>query len=307
MTADQKRFLKLIEAIQNLYREPVYKAIRGQIIFFISKYEQGFIDYNLPKKPLTKTLRALHEEAGVRNGVEVRRQIKRNLKKSASEEDNRLIWSINKYFQEHLLEKAVVHITETTKKQIHRVMMEANEKGWGMDKTVRALKETDITKARAELIVRTETMKAANVGAMIAAADMGIEVQKQWISAQDNRTRRIPRNQYDHLHMNGVVKDYNQPFIVPSTKTLDAMQYPGDPSGSAGNVCNCRCTVAFIPLRNADRKPILTDIYEPTVPTGVAVITDNPFKRIIQQAMDITITYLVIRGLVDAINNFFSD
>ena len=47
--------------------------------------------------------------------------------------------------------------------------------------------------------------------------------------------------------MNGVRVDLNQDFNVSGEK----MMFPGDIKGSAGNVINCRCTVAQIPKRDS--------------------------------------------------------
>jgi hypothetical protein len=52
---------------------------------------------------------------------------------------------------------------------------------------------------------------------------------------------------YDHVEMDGEQVEKNEPFMTPTTRGKEALDYPGDPKGSAGNVINCRCTVAFIP------------------------------------------------------------
>ena len=62
---------------------------------------------------------------------------------------------------------------------------------------------------------------------------------------KDNRTRITP---FDHLDMNGVKQDLEKPFFVGGQN----IQYPGDIKASPGNVINCRCTIAFIPKRDAD-------------------------------------------------------
>lgn len=296
MNRNQARFLRLIHGVQNEYREPVYKALRDQVNYFADGYAKGEERWNLPTKPLIKALRGLYEASGIPNAIYTRKQIKRQIIKSNDTPGDRIRWMINEYYRLHLLDQAVLPITKTTVKQIHQVLQQANAEGWGVDKTVRALKDTDITKQRAELIVRTETMKAANAGAMIGAAELGFAVQKEWLSAQDNRTRRIPRDQYDHLHMRGIRVGYTERFIVPSTKSIDAMLYPGDPEGSAGNVCACRCTMAFIPIRDNQRKPVP---FTATHPQGT---TGNIFLQLAQQAGSTIITTALIQALIDSID-----
>lgn len=297
MNRNQQRFLRLIKRVQNIYREPIYEAIRAQINFFADSYQPGDVPTHLPTKPLIKALRGLYETAGVENATYVRKQLKRQLMKAAGGPGDRIRWMINEYYRQNLLNQAVVPITNTTRKQIEEVLQQANEGGWGADETVRALKNTDITKQRAELIVRTETMKAANASAMLGAAELGFAVQKEWLSAQDNRTRRIPRDQYDHLHMRGIRVGFTEPFIVPSTKTIDAMQYPGDPNGSAGNVCACRCTMAFIPIRDSAGRPIPLSKYSPQGTTG------NIFIQIAQAAAQGLINTALVQALIDQIES----
>jgi hypothetical protein len=46
--------------------------------------------------------------------------------------------------------------------------------------------------------------------------------------------------------MDGVVVPITDKFEVPATSQSEGafMEYAGDPSAPAGQVCNCRCTVA---------------------------------------------------------------
>ena len=296
MQNSQKRFLRLIESVQSAYRMAVYNALRSQINYFADNYAEGITVTELPKAPMNKALRALYESAGLQNAMYVRQQIKRQLRKAAPNDPiDKLRWMTNEYYRQNLLSQAVTPITNTTKRQIEMVLQQANAEGWGVKKTVTALKSSDITKQRAELILRTETMKAANAGAMLAAAEMDIVVQKKWISAQDNRTRRLGRDQYDHLHMNDREVGYDQPFIVPSTKSIDAMQYPGDPEASAGNVCGCRCTVAFAPIRDGAGNVVQMSRVMPTA--------GNQFLRIAMMAASFSVSNLLINDLISTIEN----
>jgi hypothetical protein len=48
--------------------------------------------------------------------------------------------------------------------------------------------------------------------------------------------------------MNNQKQDLEKPFFVGGENIL----YPGDGKASAGNVINCRCTIAFVGKRDAD-------------------------------------------------------
>ncbi len=72
------------------------------------------------------------------------------------------------------------------------------------------------------------------------AEAMGIKIQKEWMSAKDNRVRD------SHAQLNGVRVRYNKTFP-------NGCRYPGDPSGRPEEVYNCRCTMVAI-TPNASQK-----------------------------------------------------
>lgn len=107
-------------------------------------------------------------------------------------------------------------------------------------------------KAQALRIARTETTTATNYATTLAGQQSDLQLEKTWISVQDNRTRRPPNSHYDHLDMNGVKVDENKPFFVSG----EELQYPGDPNAKAGNVINCRCKVVLTVKEDADGLPL---------------------------------------------------
>lgn len=111
-----------------------------------------------------------------------------------------------------------------------------------------------ISKYQAERIVRTESVAAANFATSQAAGQMFNEqdLMKEWITAEDGRVRRIPRDQASHRAMNGVTIPATEKFKVPTKSGIELMQFPGDPNASPANVINCRCTVAYVPREAAE-------------------------------------------------------
>jgi len=83
---------------------------------------------------------------------------------------------------------------------------------------------------RAENIARTETLVAQGTVGHEAYVQNGVE-KKQWLTLLDSETRA------DHAAAHGQVRRIDDAFDVGG----EAMQHPGDPGASAGNVCNCRC------------------------------------------------------------------
>ena len=105
-------------------------------------------------------------------------------------------------------------------------------------------------KYQALRIARTETTASANFSAMATARKSKLVLEKEWISVQDDRTRVTP---YDHLDMNKVKQDFDKPFFVGG----EEIDYPSAIGASAGNVINCRCTIAFVPKRDKEGNLIL--------------------------------------------------
>ena len=136
-------------------------------------------------------------------------------------------------------------MNNTTKKRLRKALSESIERGEDLRKQVKALIEVaddsfaEDKKARATLIARTESCSTMNAGAMELYKSEGVNY-KEWISVQDDRTRD------SHLLMDGTVVPVTDKFEVPATSQTEGawMDYAGDPSAPAGQVCNCRCTVA---------------------------------------------------------------
>ena len=136
-------------------------------------------------------------------------------------------------------------MNNTTKKKLRKALSESIDRGEDLRKQVKALVAVaddsfaEDKKARATLIARTESCSTMNAGAMELYKAEGINY-KEWISVQDDRTRD------SHLLMDGTVIPTTDKFEVPATSQTEGawMDYAGDPSAPAGQVCNCRCTVA---------------------------------------------------------------
>lgn len=105
---------------------------------------------------------------------------------------------------------------------------------------------------RGEMIARTETMEAVHAGQAQAMAQQvdngtldGWRVVKIWMTTDDKRTR------HDHWLMDGKEVGEKDFFVLPDGSL---MQYPGDSShgARAGQVINCRCTVAYKMVKKDD-------------------------------------------------------
>lgn len=86
--------------------------------------------------------------------------------------------------------------------------------------------------SRAKTIARTEghrIQQMSTVDAQQAAKAKGADVVKQWDAALDGRTRD------SHRRVDGEIRELDEKFS-------NGLMFPGDPSGGAAEVVNCRCT-----------------------------------------------------------------
>lgn len=96
-----------------------------------------------------------------------------------------------------------------------------------------------LTEARARMVARTETIGASNGAAMAQARSTGLQMSKRWLATEDARTRP------SHVAADGQTVALNEPFMVgiPVAGPLD---FPGDPTGPASEIIQCRCSVLFL-------------------------------------------------------------
>ena len=219
-------------------------------------------NYNsISDKAIKKTIQQLHLAMGVKMAQISQKSVKRSVKgiyehleiKSAT--TDLFSYTILKYLETQGLDQLAYDITNTTKEQIRRFLIQSAEQNLTMPETIALLRTSGITDYRAELIARTETGRAANIGSMTGATSTGLVTVKEWIAAKDNRTRRIPRDQFDHLHMDGVKIPMDATFKLQNKKGgFDLMLHPCDSSGTAADVCNCRCTLGYEAQRDRNGK-----------------------------------------------------
>jgi uncharacterized protein with gpF-like domain len=145
-----------------------------------------------------------------------------------------------RYISLEAFRRRITDIAETTRQNVIDAVQRGFDAGLGQEGVggfVRSLVPS-FSRQRANLIARTETHGAANYGAMGAAAETGLTLRKVWIAAEDERTRE------EHAAMNGTAVDMGAAFDFGAY----SLMYPGDPSGPAEAVINCRCTLGYEPI-----------------------------------------------------------
>jgi len=252
---------------------------------------------DLPTKGLKQTIYSLHIAMGTQMAESSYKGLKKGLKSNLPNEHKGYfsdLWQsvIVRYLDYKGLAQLIKDITDTTKQQIQRYLKKGIEEGLTLKETIKNLKTAGITDYRAELIARTETAKAANTGSVVGAISTGLRTNKIWISTLDNRTRIIPRDKNDHYHMYGIQVPIDSKFEVPSLDNLgfEYMDYPGDFHASAGNVCNCRCTIGYQVVKDANNDYVTYDTNPPKGDMGMiwSMLNDknnNDVYSLISQAL----------------------
>ncbi|MEJ7831334.1 MAG: phage minor head protein [Nocardioides sp.] len=95
-------------------------------------------------------------------------------------------------------------------------------------------------KHRAEVIGRTEAMRAVNQGneesyrqAIAAGTITEDQLRREWRTRLDGRERRT------HLFLNGQVRGWGETWITENGQ----LRYPGDPAAPAKETIQCRCAI----------------------------------------------------------------
>jgi hypothetical protein len=148
------------------------------------------------------------------------------------------------------------YVTDTTYRAIKDAMVQGIADGAGIseevlktlpDGTVQKIESlasriqrvfSEASDYRASMIARTEVISAYNGASDMVANSLPADVVggKEWIATRDGRERG------EHGGADGQIVGTGEAFDVGG----EALDYPGDPNGSAGNTINCRCTPAFL-------------------------------------------------------------
>ena len=258
------------------------------------------LDYNkISDKALKKTIYKLHLAMGTKMALISESAVKKSVKgvyvpmEYKSAKTDAFQYAIIQVLQNDGLDQLAADITNTTKEQIRRFLIQSAEQNLTLPQTIALLRTSGITDYRAELIARTETGRAANIGSMVGATSTGLVTIKEWIAARDNRTRREPRDHTDHLIMDGTKLPMEKQFQVPNNQVglgYELMDHPCDSKASAANVCNCRCTLGYEAVRGANGK-LLTLVDNP--PMGRIGVIWNALQNVMGQAISKLIASLI--------------
>ncbi len=174
---------------------------------------------------------------------------KYHLKDQKKADDESLYYSsFQRALSKYAREKAgnrINEITKTTEDYITGVVRDAVKTGFdeglGIEKVRDLIRQgvADnfklISPARANLIAQTEMITASNQAAMEGTKSLGLEFRKYWSTSGIGNSRASHiEAEADSIAVGGYLED--EAFS-------NGLQFPGDPTGDASEVCNCHCTL----------------------------------------------------------------
>jgi hypothetical protein len=260
------KFAAQSERIERKFMGTVFDALEWQVNQALPiikargpEMAKGQIDMQVFNEKIEPVLTDLHIVAGLffaNKGLrEINKAVRLRTKAASFGFNDEWANDIIAYFKLHLLDKAVWPVSQTTRDQILSVLEQGQREGWGYERIAAELQDPELLLWRARMIVRTETLKASDIGRKLAADKSEYETGKEWIAANDHRTR------HSHRAVDGEIVAQDAKFAVSIYAKglpvgVDMMTGPGDPTASLGNVINCRCTAAMVPLRDENGKLI---------------------------------------------------
>lgn len=279
MTQDQRReysrmHIAQMNRFERKYLRRIYDALFSQVEPVVAILQErgpeaakSQMERLLMNEQIGDVIQEMYADAGLFFARKTYREIQRSVRTLTKAIGFNEEWTaeILAFLRAHLLERAVWPITETSRSQIAHILDTGMAEGWTIEAMVAELKSRDLIAWRARLIARTELNIAAFAGRQAGENKSEYETQKEWIAANDHRTR------HSHRLVDGEVVDFEARFQVQRRKGgVDMMEGPGDPEASAENVCNCRCTVATVAKR---------DHHGRLVPkTNIAIINPGAFN-----------------------------
>jgi len=224
--------------------------------FMTTDNYEDFLTTNLKQEQFINIYYNIYREVGLIHGKRVGKQINRQLKEFT-------IDAFISLFERNLLNylfdnvtTRIVTVRQTYLEHLREIITFGVNDGKSMSQIAteltKKINQRNFYRWQALRIARTETTASANYASTIAGDVSGVLLDKVWISATDNRTRKPPKSEFNHLQMNGVRIPKQEHFKVPFNGGFEKVMFPGDPKASAGNVINCRCNSALVPRRDKD-------------------------------------------------------
>lgn len=146
----------------------------------------------------------------------------------------------------------VLNVIQHTENQARNFINKGMMSGRSQEETLKLFIDSipQVASNRAKVITGTEAHTITQFASQILAERSETVLAKIWNTAADGKVRGFPASSaasaFNHRAMNKIKAVLKQKFLIPrGNGGIEALLFPGDPSGSAGNVINCRCVQTF--------------------------------------------------------------
>ena len=227
----------------------IRKAIKAQADAAIDAFRgDGDIAAAIDSSRLARVMRPATEMAAVMEGKRILNEAKslpgRLVYKATEQEQQDLTDAVRAYIASTIGQK-ITMVNATTVALVQRQIRIGRDKGETPEEIAKRIRRSvkGSSAYRSQMIARTESHQAAQYGMIAGARKSETPMEKEWIAALDERTRgSSSSDRFDHISADGETVELNDSFL----RTGEALDRPGDSSGSAGNTIACRCGIGFI-------------------------------------------------------------
>jgi hypothetical protein len=257
---DRETYARELNALQDLVAEKHVKRIALAIERAWLEVAEGLATTARADLPLAHiqtvkaTLEGLYREITRRTATDLVGQFKRGFQWLETKADADDFYE--RIYEQYLYiygASAISQISEATRRQIAGAVQRGLVEGLSLPEIAADMitRAPEIGAARAAVIARTETHSASMYSSLESARRSSVPLIKEWVSVEDHRTRDFGQadgiiDAFSHAAMNGVQVDIEELYDVPMRAgTTEGLMFPGDPTGSPGNVINCRCSQVY--------------------------------------------------------------
>ena len=223
LISDGNLFVVLVRRLLKKQEDRIQEAIESEFTGkSITKKVPDLVDWNIENRVFFEISVPIFSDVIERRGARAAALI--------GAEEFVLTERVRKFIEKKAY-KFANEVNDTTKDKLRKTLSEGVKEGEGVKELSKRV--SDVFKIRrgseSERIARTEVISASNEADIEAYDQSGVIEQKEWLATMDDRVRDW------HAEMDGEVVNLNEKFS-------NGLMFPGDPSGGADDVVNCRCT-----------------------------------------------------------------
>ena len=217
------------------------RALKAQANEYLDKVKDNGLseEYIISSEPIEKAMRNVYQ----RVMTQFARDTYNDLIEEAKKTQTNWEATVDRWFDDNVIDLSDL-MTDTTAKSVRDIARDAIVEGKSIREFQNDLMASySVSERRAELIGRTEIIRASNAGSLLGAQETGFPMKKYWLATRDNRTRGLnPKDIFDHYSMD---ENKGLPLDQAFNVSGEQLQHPGDRAGSPGNTINCRCTMTY--------------------------------------------------------------